>query len=147
MPTGYLLVQAFSRPTLGSIVPHESPVADFPLFVSVGGNGLGPAYMGPDHAPFAVENPAAAVQLIAGLRRQRRSMKFLEEFSTMAGIRTRTTSTPSPAFAAKWTLRGVRCWTICSPTDCGTKRSSCGWVNLAALRRSIPTTAAITFPT
>ena len=82
MHTGYPLIQAFPRPTLGSIVSHESPAADFPLFVSVGGKGPGPAYMGPDHAPFSVEDPAAAVQLIAGLRRQRRSMKFLEEFST-----------------------------------------------------------------
>ena len=82
MHTGYPLVQAFPRPTLGAIVSHESPVADFPMFVSVGGSGLGPAYMGPDHAPFAVQDPAAAVQLIAGLRRQRRSMQFLEEFST-----------------------------------------------------------------
>ena len=81
MHTGYPLIQAFPRPTLGAIVSHESAVADFPMFVSVGGSGLGPAYMGPDHAPFAVQDPAAAVQLIAGLRRQRRSMKFLEEFS------------------------------------------------------------------
>ena len=80
--TGYPLVQAFPRPTLGAIISHESPAADFPMFVSVGGSGLGPAYMGPDHAPFAVDDPAAAVQLIAGLRRQRRSLKFLEEFST-----------------------------------------------------------------
>ncbi len=81
MHTGYPLVQAFPRPTLGSISSHESTAADFPLFVSVGGRVPGPAYMGPDHAPFTVEDPAAAVQLIAGLRRQRRSMKFLDELS------------------------------------------------------------------
>lgn len=79
--TGYRQVPAFPRPTLGSIVSHENPPADFPLFVSVGARGLGPAYMGPDHAPFAVENPAQAVELITGLRKRRGSLRFLEEFS------------------------------------------------------------------
>lgn len=80
--TGYPMVQAFPRPTLGSVISHENPASDFPLFVSIGSRGLGPAYMGPDHAPFAVENPAEAVQLITGLRRQRGSLRLLEEFST-----------------------------------------------------------------
>ena len=80
--TGYPFVQAFPRPTLGSIVSHENPRSDFPLFVSIGARGLGPAYMGPDHAPFAVENPAEAVELITGLRKQRGSMRLLDGFSS-----------------------------------------------------------------
>lgn len=79
--TGYPFVQAFPRPTLGSIVSHESPASDFPLFVSIGARGLGPAYMGPDHAPFAVEDPGEAVQLITGLRKQRTSLRRLEAFN------------------------------------------------------------------
>lgn len=79
--TGYPYVQAFPRPTLGAVVSHENPRADFPLFVSVGARGLGPAYMGPDHAPFAVENPAQAVQLITGLRARRGALRSLEGFS------------------------------------------------------------------
>ena len=81
MHTGYPFVQAFPRPTLGSIISHENPASDFPLFVSVGAKGLGPAYMGPDHAPFAVEDPNQAVQLITGLRKQRSSIRRLQEFS------------------------------------------------------------------
>ena len=80
--TGYPLVQAFPRPTLGSIISHQSPIADFPQFVSIGTRGLGPAYMGPDHAPFAVEDPVEAVQLITGLRRQRSGLRKLDEFNT-----------------------------------------------------------------
>lgn len=80
--TGYPFVQAFPRPTLGAVVSHENPPADFPLFVSIGARGLGPAYMGPDHAPFAVENPAEAVRLITGLRRQRGALRTLEQFNT-----------------------------------------------------------------
>lgn len=79
--TGYPLVQAFPRPALGAVVSHENPRSDFPLFVSIGARGLGPAYMGPDHAPFAVEDPAEAVQLMTGLRKQRRLLRRLEEFS------------------------------------------------------------------
>lgn len=80
--TGYPFVQAFPRPTLGAVVSHENPPADFPLFVSIGARGLGPAYMGPDHAPFAVENPAEAVRLITGLRRQRGTLRTLEQFNS-----------------------------------------------------------------
>lgn len=78
--TGYPFVQAFPRPTLGSIISHENPLSDFPLFVSVGARGLGPAYMGPDHAPFAVEDPATAVELISSLRKQRENLKTLDRF-------------------------------------------------------------------
>jgi hypothetical protein len=79
--TGYPFVQAFPRPTLGSVVSHENPASDFPLFVSVGAKGLGPAYMGPDHAPFAIEDPQQALQLIGGLRKQRVAMRQIEQFS------------------------------------------------------------------
>jgi len=49
--------------------------------VSIGARGLGPAYMGPDHAPFAVEDPAQAVRLMTGLRRQRSALRRLDEFN------------------------------------------------------------------
>jgi len=79
--TGYPRVQAFPRPTLGSIVSHQSPPADYPLFVSIGARGLGPAYLGPEHAPFAVESPTEAVRLITGLRRERFALKRLLSFN------------------------------------------------------------------
>jgi uncharacterized protein (DUF1501 family) len=79
--TGYPFVPALPRPTLGSIVSHENPVADFPMFVSIGARGLGPAYMGPDHAPFAVEDPQQAVSLITGLRKQRSLLRHLDDFN------------------------------------------------------------------
>lgn len=58
-----------------------TPASDFPLFVSVGAKGLGPAYMKPDHAPFALVDPHQAVQLITGLRKQRNSIRRLQDFS------------------------------------------------------------------
>jgi len=78
--TGYPLVQAFPRPSLGAIVSHEHPPQDIPHFVSIGARGFGPAYLGPDHAPFAVENPESAVQLMTGLRRQRGLLRELDAF-------------------------------------------------------------------
>lgn len=79
--TGYPQTPAFPRPPLGAIVSHQSPAADYPLFVSIGARGFGPAYLGPEHAPFAVEDPAQAVQLITGLRRQRHILRRLLEFN------------------------------------------------------------------
>lgn len=79
--TGYRPVPAFARPALGAIISHERPSQDFPLYVSIGARGLGPAYLGPEHAPFAIENPATAVQLMTGLRKQRNSLRLLEQFN------------------------------------------------------------------
>lgn len=79
--TGYPQVQAFPRPALGSILSHESPATDFPLFVSLGSRGFGPAYMGPDHAPFSVEDPLQAVNQLRDLTKQRGLLKRLDEFN------------------------------------------------------------------
>jgi hypothetical protein len=79
--TGYPYLQAFLRPALGSIASHESEKSDQPQFVTIGTKGLGPAYLGPDHAPFAVEDPSEAVRLMTGLGRQRRSLRQLDEFN------------------------------------------------------------------
>lgn len=79
--TGYPFVPAFPRPALGSIISHENPPTDYPLFVSIGAKGFGPAYLGPDHAPFVVEDPGRAVQLMTGLRKQRPFIRRVQEFN------------------------------------------------------------------
>jgi|JI10StandDraft_1071094.scaffolds.fasta_scaffold00144_38 hypothetical protein len=79
--TGYPQVPAFPRPTLGSVVSHESPTADHPLFVSVGSRGFGPAYMGPEHAPFTIEDPNTAVSQLRELTTQRSWLRKLDSFN------------------------------------------------------------------
>jgi hypothetical protein len=79
--TGYPQVPAFPRPALGSVISHESPTADHPLFVSIGSRGFGPAYMGPDHAPFSVEDPNVAVTQLRELTKQRTLLRRLDSFN------------------------------------------------------------------
>lgn len=82
MHTGYPLAGAFPRPALGSIVSHEGPTSDIPACVSLGSRGFGPAYLGPEHAPFSIEDPADALDLLTGLRRRRGRLQFLQELGS-----------------------------------------------------------------
>ncbi|MDP6444479.1 MAG: DUF1501 domain-containing protein [Pirellulaceae bacterium] len=77
--TGFQFVPGFPRPALGSVVSHESEPTDFPRFVSIGSRGFGPAYMGPDHAPFAIENPEQALQLMRSIRRRSKRLSLLQD--------------------------------------------------------------------
>jgi Protein of unknown function (DUF1501) len=81
MHTGYTPVPSFPRPSVGSVVSRYTPEADIPKFVSLGGNSFGPAYMGPDHAPFTIDNPARAKELLDDLRRRRNRLGLLKNLS------------------------------------------------------------------
>ena len=76
--TGYRLVPGFPRPAAGSVVSHEAPPQPFPQFVTLGSEGFGPAYMGPAHAPFTIENADEALVLLHRLRRKRGRMHLLD---------------------------------------------------------------------
>ena len=77
--TGYPFVSGFPRPALGSVVSRETPELGFPRYVTIGPRGFGPAYMGPEHTPFTIENPDQALQLMRRLRRKRSRLGFLQE--------------------------------------------------------------------
>jgi hypothetical protein len=77
--TGYPFVPGFPRPALGAVVSHEAPPLDFPRYVTIGSRGYGPAYMGPDHAPFSIEQPEEALELMRGIRRRKRRINLLQE--------------------------------------------------------------------
>lgn len=81
MHTGYPFVATFPRPSLGSIVSHEAPRSDIPGYVSLGTPGFGPAYLGPDHAPFSVEDLQEALELLRRIRRRAPRIQFLQELS------------------------------------------------------------------
>ncbi len=84
--TGYPFVPGFPRPALGAVVSHETAPTDFPRYVTVGSRGVGPAYMGPDHAPFSINNPEEALELLRGIRRRKSRISLLQtlggEFDT-----------------------------------------------------------------
>ena len=62
--TGYPFVPGFPRPSMGSVVSHESDPSPIPRNVTIGPRGFGPAYMGPDHAQFTIEQPDQARQFL-----------------------------------------------------------------------------------
>lgn len=74
--TGFRMVPAFPRPALGSVISHEFPESDFPKYVLLGGDSYGPAYCGPDHASFAIQNAAAARQLLGQIQKRRSDLEF-----------------------------------------------------------------------
>ena len=77
--TGYRFVPGFPRPAAGAIVSRQSAPTEFPRFVTIGSRGYGPAYVGPDHAPFAIENPAEALQLLRRTRQRRNRIRLLQD--------------------------------------------------------------------
>ena len=80
--TGYPFVPGFPRPALGAVVSHEAPPADFPRYVTIGGRGFGPAYMGPEHAPFSISQPDEVLELMRGIRRRKRRIGLLQELGS-----------------------------------------------------------------
>ncbi len=80
--TGYRFVPAFPRPALGSIASHEASQTPFPNYVTIGSPGYGPAYLGPDHAPFSIEDPREARQLLLGIRRRQSQIQLLQELGS-----------------------------------------------------------------
>lgn len=76
--TGFAPIPSFPRPSLGSMVTREQPVGDFPRYVTLGGKGFGPAFLGSEYAPFVIEDLASAHQQIQRIASKRRSVDLLQ---------------------------------------------------------------------
>lgn len=76
--TGFPQVSAFPRPALGAVISHEMPEMGFPRYVTVGTRGFGPAYMGADHAPFSIEDPAAALELMRRIGQRSSRVRWMQ---------------------------------------------------------------------
>jgi len=85
--TGFVPVPAFPRPSLGSLVSHAwgaksaGSAPEIPAFVSLGGSNGNPAFLGPDHAPLMIDDPAATARLIGELRSRRRRLTLLDDMN------------------------------------------------------------------
>ena len=77
--TGFKFVPNFPRPSLGSVVSAQMPSGDLPKYVSLGSPGFGPAFMGPENAPFSVQNLAEAKRLVDRIRRRSGLLSLLNE--------------------------------------------------------------------
>jgi hypothetical protein len=86
--TGYAPQPTVTHPGLGSMLSHEKgkPGAELPEYVSLGGPGVGPGFLGVHHAPFVVVDPR---QPIANLdapgqvddKRRDERLKMLEKLN------------------------------------------------------------------
>ncbi len=81
MHTGFSPVPSFPRPAIGSVVSRHTPATEIPKYVSIGSRAHGPAYMGPEHAPFVIEDSAQAKELLHELRRKRNQLSLVSQLS------------------------------------------------------------------
>ena len=86
--TGYAPQPTVVHPSLGAILSHEKgkAEAELPEFVSIGGPGVGPGYLGVHHAPFVVldaRQPIANLDAPTGVDDKRRDerLKMLEKLN------------------------------------------------------------------
>ena len=77
--TGFKFAPSFPRPSMGSVVSAQFAEMDIPKYVSLGSPGFGPAYMGPQNAPFSVQDLGAANQLIQKVRRRSQQLSLLSK--------------------------------------------------------------------
>lgn len=75
--TGFKFVPSFPRPSMGSVLSAQTPDGDIPKYVSLGSPGFGPAYLGPENAPFSVQDLAEANQLVKQIRRRSTQLNLL----------------------------------------------------------------------
>jgi hypothetical protein len=81
MHTGHPPTPTVNHASWGAIVSHErgDPAAEIPSYVSIGGPGQGPGYLGVRHAPFVVQDaqrPLQNVDLPRSMTRERRDERL-----------------------------------------------------------------------
>lgn len=79
MHTGFSPLPSFPRPAIGSFVSGAHRDPGFPRYVTLGGSGFGPAFLGHRHAPFVVEDIRAAKNQLGRVMRKRRAIDLLSE--------------------------------------------------------------------
>ncbi len=79
--TGFAPLPSFPRPSFGSMVASERADEGFPRYVTLGGIGFGPAFLGSQHGPFVVEDIKAARQQLDLIERRRRSLDLLQRMN------------------------------------------------------------------
>ena len=81
MHTGFAPVPSFPRPALGSVVSSVAGSSDVPNYVTLGGIGFGPAFVGQQHGPFVIEHIDSAKDQLARISSKRRGMDLLSQLN------------------------------------------------------------------
>jgi uncharacterized protein (DUF1501 family) len=79
--TGFAPLPSFPRPPLGSFISNASPDPGFPRYVTLGGTGFGPAFLGNDHGPFVIQDLDTAKQQLDRVTQNRRALDVLGKFN------------------------------------------------------------------
>lgn len=79
--TGFTPVPSFPRPALGAMVAADRDVGDVPRYVTLGGNGMGPAFLGSENGPFVVDDISAAHQQLKRVDQNRGALDLLERLN------------------------------------------------------------------
>lgn len=77
MHTGFSPLPSFPRPAIGSMVSHRRDDQGFPRYVTLGGVGFGPAFLGNEHGPFVIEDIQAARNQLGRVTQKRQAMDLL----------------------------------------------------------------------
>ena len=89
MHTGYAPTPAFQRPAIGSVISALYEESELPKYIALGKQGLGPAWLGPQHAPFSVSNPSEGRDLLNSLKAKRHRLELIQnlgrEFNAQHG--------------------------------------------------------------
>lgn len=96
MHTGFLPLPSFPRPAIGSMVSSGCDNPGFPRYVTLGGFGFGPAFLGSEHGPFVIEDVEAAKNQLGRVTQRRRGLNLVNELNTTYALRTY-----SPALAER----------------------------------------------
>lgn len=96
MHTGFSPLPSFPRPAIGSMVSSGRDNPGFPRYVTLGGFGFGPAFLGSEHGPFVIEDIEAAKNQLGRVMQKRRGLSLLKELNTTYAERTY-----SPALAER----------------------------------------------
>ena len=96
MHTGFAPVPSFPRPSLGSMVIREQMPRDFPRYVTLGGKGFGPAFLGPHNGPFVIEDLSSVHNQLQRIASKRRSVDLLRDLNRNFAL-----DTPSSIVSAR----------------------------------------------
>ncbi|MGI9472463.1 MAG: DUF1501 domain-containing protein [Rubripirellula sp.] len=81
MHTGFTPSPSFPRPSLGSMVVHGQKPQDFPRYVTLGGAGFGPAFLGATQGPFVIEDLTSVHKQLERIESKRRSVDLLRDLN------------------------------------------------------------------
>jgi uncharacterized protein (DUF1501 family) len=108
MHTGYVPTGTLAHPSLGAWVSHElgNPKAEIPNFVSIRGPSIGAGFLGVEHQPFVIQNPAEGVKNLP-LNKDVNGERFDRRLAAIEMVQTSfSAQTGQPAIAAHSTVEG-----------------------------------------